>query len=173
MSPLSLVIVAGVVLVILWALGVVPVQTRRRLARAALYVSIVVGLLLLLRIGMPWLAGIGAFLLAALRVLSGPLLRLSPLLLAWLAKKKLIGANRSEHRDDASRGSDASVASDRGMTRNEALEILGLTDGASADEIRRAHAELIKRVHPDRGGTSYLATRVNLARDLLLPKDPR
>jgi curved DNA-binding protein CbpA len=56
------------------------------------------------------------------------------------------------------------------MTRAEALEVLGLVEGASDDEVRDAYSSLIKKVHPDRGGTAYLATRVNLARDLLLAK---
>jgi hypothetical protein len=54
------------------------------------------------------------------------------------------------------------------MTRAEALAVLGLEAGASADDIRAAHRRLIVLVHPDRGGTPYLAARLNQARDLLL-----
>ncbi len=54
------------------------------------------------------------------------------------------------------------------MTREEAYQVLGLQPGASEAEIRAAHHRLMRTAHPDSGGSDWLATRVNLARDVLL-----
>ena len=53
------------------------------------------------------------------------------------------------------------------MTEQEAYEILGLERGASLEQVRAAHRTLMKRLHPDQGGTAEQAARVNAARDRL------
>jgi hypothetical protein len=54
------------------------------------------------------------------------------------------------------------------MSRAEALKVLGLEEGANEADIRAAHRRLIQQTHPDKGGTSYLAAKINEAKDVLL-----
>lgn len=74
-------------------------------------------------------------------------------------------------REDADRHRDTGQGRAPGtgaMTHQEAYEILGLQPGAGEEAIREAHRALMKRIHPDAGGTSGLAARVNQAKDVLL-----
>ncbi len=65
-------------------------------------------------------------------------------------------------------GTQSPQRSNSAMSQNEALQVLGLKLGASADEIRNAHKRLIKDFHPDKGGSDYLAAKINEAKDILL-----
>jgi DnaJ domain len=58
------------------------------------------------------------------------------------------------------------------MEHAEALAVLGLAAGATAETIKAAHRRLIEQLHPDKGGNDYLAAKINRARDILLKDLP-
>jgi hypothetical protein len=69
---------------------------------------------------------------------------------------------------DAGRNGASGARRSGTITEDEAYEILGLKKGAPAADIARAHRDLMKKLHPDLGGTTDLAARVNEAKDVLM-----
>ena len=88
------------------------------------------------------------------------------LLMAYLDRRE--PRWRDDVQGDAQTGEVPPSRSSGKMTEEEAYQILGLKPGASAEDIGRAHRTLMKKLHPDQGGSTYLAARVNEAKDVLL-----
>ena len=72
------------------------------------------------------------------------------------------------HPEWRSNGKRGPAAEGQNLTRSEALAALGLAENATRDEIVAAHRRLIQKLHPDRGGSTYLAALLNRAKDTLI-----
>ncbi len=120
-----------------------------------------------------WIAALGGIALALLLILSGrgsiaigALAMFGPLIWRqWQAYRMSAGAGRQQQSSGAGQPPPRRQS---GMTTEEAYQVLGLRPGASEAEIRAAHHRLMRAAHPDSGGSDWLATRVNQARDVLL-----
>lgn len=115
------------------------------------------------------LAGTGKLnvLFAALGVAIAFAVRLMPVILHYapqLHRLWQIFSSGKQHQNQQN----ADRPSRGGMSKAEALEILGLKAGATEKDIVDAHRKLISKLHPDRGGSNYLAAQINLAKKTLL-----
>lgn len=117
---------------------------------------------------MNWIIALGGISLAALLILSG---RETTALWGLAMFGPLLYQKWQEARGKkptATPGFRPPPPSNSAMSRQEALEVLGLRPGASETEIREAYRRLMRGAHPDTGGSDWLAARINQARDVLL-----
>lgn len=81
--------------------------------------------------------------------------------------RSYIERDRSDEFEESENNTEAH-ASSGDMTRSEACHVLGVSENASKEDIIAAHRNLIGKMHPDKGGTSYIATMINQAKKTLL-----
>ena len=156
MPRLILILAIGFVVYILYrrAQGSPPEQRR------AEYIKLGLGVLVLVVIGltvtgrMHWVGAAITGLLVAARQLLPTLVRLFPMLASLRSKP-------------APDGRPVTPAKGPNMTPAEALAVLGLEEGATEEEITAAHRSMMQKNHPDRGGSDYLAAKINQAKDTL------
>lgn len=153
-------VVAFIVLVRLLWLSKRPSRATTTITLAA--VALVAGLATLAATGrLHWIAAVGAALLPFLRR-AGSLLRFVPLF------RGLFGAYQSYGQSSAGGGGGRAGSGE--MSPEQAREILGVGPDADRDAIIAAHRRLMQKLHPDRGGSTFLAQQLNEAKTILLKR---
>ncbi len=123
-----------------------------------------------------WIAAFGGIAVTLLLLLSGRgpqalagLVLVGPVLWRrWGAKLGGSGFTRGGTAGGGSGGTPPPRRQASAMTRAEAYEVLGLKPGANHEAIHAAHRRLMRMAHPDTGGSDWLASRINQARDVLM-----
>lgn len=86
----------------------------------------------------------------------------------WRSFKKTASTDSESDNVNAETFTNSRGAKNSGMTVTQAYKILGLSSEATKQDVIQAHKKLMQKMHPDRGGSDYLASQINLAKDLLL-----
>ena len=151
MNPISFIAIVLLILLIVGWVRSKPKALRRRAWLQAGLISLALVMLFLAITGrMHWLGALIAGLLPFVKSAFPWLLRLLPFLKA---------RRRQQQSPPKPSGN---------LTKQEAYEILGLKEGASKQDILAAHKRLMQKAHPDRGGSDWLASRINSAKETLL-----
>lgn len=157
---LLILIIVLALLSLRWILKTPPAVVAGFLRKSAVYLLVALLLVLALLGKLNWL-------FALIGVLFAYLLRVLPVLLRYAPQLQRLLSMFFESRGKASSHNESGPAG-AAMSRAQAYRILGLNPGASRQEIIVAHRKLIQKVHPDRGGSAYLASQLNQAKKILL-----
>ncbi len=160
MARIILLVAALTIALLLWH----KLKTAKGEQRKKLLIKIVIGGILAV---LALLAATGKLnvVIAAL----GALAAMIPRLLSYLRYLPFLSqlfAKNKQHTQQQNGSQQARTQ--KSMSREEALAILGLKEGASKEEIIAAHKRMMQKVHPDRGGSDHLAAQINKAKDTLL-----
>lgn len=147
---------------LLWRkIATAPKDKRKKLIFMSTAGVIVGALVLLAATGrMHWLYAVG-----------GTIAAFTPRIISALRYLPLVNRFRQQYTQQKSQQSGqqtAGRANPGNMTAAQAREILGVKAGATKEEIIKAHKRMMQKVHPDRGGSDYLAAQINQAKDTLL-----
>lgn len=165
-----LLIVSALILALLYLFnrfkGLPPKARKKQLLTLSLYGIAALIAVLAVTGRVHWIIAAVSMLVALLRPFLGIAISALP---AWLLSRRLA---KKEPQQQKEQTASASPASGR-LTQAEAADILGLKAQLESHQLTKelinsAHRALIQKVHPDRGGNEYLASRVNTARDILL-----
>ena len=105
-----------------------------------------------------WIAAMIGALIPIVKSSLSVLIRMFPLFQRYLGSRTQAGNNRQS----------GPPQPNSDMHETAAYEVLGLSPGASKEEIIQAHRKMMQKVHPDRGGSDYLAAQINQAKELLI-----
>ncbi len=131
-----------------------PEQRKAEYVKLGLGVAVLIVVALTVTGRMHWIGAVITGLLVAVRQMLPHLVKLFPILASMRNKGAAERATPPQ--------------SSPNMTTKEALAVLGLDEGASEEDIVAAHRSMMQKNHPDRGGSDYLAAKINQAKDKLI-----
>lgn len=156
-SLLLIIAIAGFFYAVKRARTLPPNERKKFIIKYGLYGAAAIMILLVVTGRLHWIAAGLAALLPIGQKLFYTAIRLMPFLKYWQAKQQ---SSQSEQQSTASTFTGK-------MSVKEAQEIMGLDSIDSLEQISKRHKELMQKMHPDRGGSDYLAAQINQAKETL------